>query len=199
MNGAITMENKTLDLRYAIAGWLAIAGAVITIPELLLCILQDIAPGRRAGLLPFIVFLTLARQVCVVYAFYQFKNLLNEYYEFHKTDTLISILIGCGIIITCLALAARINLDLRIPAVILGGVVGIPTGILGIVFGVKLLQLEAPLHGLLKPLAYLNIAGSICFLTFILTPIGLILMIAGEVVLGIVFLKGKEEIELEFV
>jgi len=77
--------------------------------------------------------------------------------------------------------------------VILIVTIGIPLAILGIIFGVKLLRPDADQSGLLRPFAYINIAASICFASFILAPLGLLLDAAGNVVLGTIFLRRKAE------
>ena len=71
--------------------------------------------------------------------------------------------------------------------------IGIPLAILGIIFAVKLLRLESDQSGLLRPFAYVNIAASICFATFILAPLGLLLDAAGNVILGMLYLRRKSE------
>ncbi len=197
MNIIRVEENSAVDIRYAVAGWLAIASATLFLPAFFITVLHDI--GKAAGLLPFVVLLYGLQTAFSVYAFYQFKNLLNEYYEFHETDNLIIILIIAQIVIVCFALLGRIFPVILIPSVIMLVVLGIPTGIVGIIFGVKLLRLNASLHGFLKPLAYLSIAGSICMLTFLLIPIGLIIFAVSDAILGAVFLKGKEGVKVEYV
>jgi len=52
----------------------------------------------------------------------------------------------------------------------------------------------------LKPLAFTNIAACCCFMTILLTPIGMLFAITFDLLLGIAFLRGEEkEPDPEFV
>lgn len=197
MNTAQLQENNLIDIRYALAGWLAIASACLFLPLFVLSLAHDIK--KIATLLPFIVLMAGLQTAFSVYAAYQFRNLLNEYYDFHELDTLIMILIIAQIVITCIAMIGRIFPVLQIPMAITLAALAIPTSIVGIMFGIRLLHLNAPLHGLLKPLAYLSIAGAICMMTFILIPVAMLIFAITDVLLGVIFLKGKEEVRVDFV
>ena len=200
MNTTQVNEKSMVDIRYAVAGWLAIASACIFLPAFVLSFLHDI--GKIPGLVPFIVLLGGLQTAFSVYAIYQFRNLLNEHYNFHEVDNLIMILIIANIAITCVATLGRIFPGYTIPAVITMVSLAVSMAIIGIMFSIRLLRLlksNATLHGLLKPLAYLNIAGCICVLTLIGAPIGLIIFAVCDAILGVIFLKGKEEVKIEFV
>ncbi len=54
------------------------------------------------------------------------------------------------------------------------------------IFGIKLLEMQDNLNGLLKPCAFLNIAAGICFATFILAPLGLLFGAGGDVMMGLI-------------
>lgn len=200
MNTTQLEGDGVVDIRYAVAGWLAIASACIFLPAFFLSLLHDV--GGVPGLAPFIVLLGGLQTAFSVYATYQFRNLLNEHYDFHEVDNLIMILIIAQIAITCVATLGRIFPGYKIPAAITMMALGVSMAIIGIMFSVRLLRLlksNATLHGFLKPLAYLNIAGCICVLTLIGAPIGLIIFALCDVILGLIFLKGKEEVQVEFV
>mgnify|MGYP006870737291 CR=1 FL=1 len=77
--------------------------------------------------------------------------------------------------------------------------IGVPLGILSVIFGIKLLEMQDNLNGLLKPYAILNIVAGVCFATFILAPLGLLIGAAGDVVMGLILLrKGPSQVP-EFV
>ena len=185
---------------YALAGWLAITSAALIFPYTILGLLFDASPRRFWALLPFITILLIVQTACSLYAFYRFRDLLNERYQFHDVDMLIMILIWGTVLLTAFLCFSRFVLLLglpplavKIPSLILILAIGIPLSILGIVFSVKLLKLKGTLNGLLKPYAITYIVGCAFFLTVVLAFLGLFAMAAVDVMLGIIFLRGREE------
>ena len=67
--------------------------------------------------------------------------------------------------------------------------VGVPTSVLGMSFGFRLLRLESDLGGLTRPLAYTVVVASLCFVTVVLSPVGFVLLAAADVFLGLIFLR----------
>lgn len=192
------------DNEFAVAGWSAIAAAALTFPLIGAGIATDIVARRAPSLTP-IVFLgyvavAILHTICGLYALHRFRVLLNERHRFHRVDTLVTIIIVGVIVLTTLAVAARFafllaGLDpkvalVAIPALVL---VSIPLAVVGIVFAVRLLTLESDLNGLLKPLAYLSIAAGVCFATFVLAPVGLVIDAVANVILGLIFFKPEIE------
>ncbi len=49
------------------------------------------------------------------------------------------------------------------------------------------------MRGLKKPIAYIGIAIAICFLTFILIPLGMVLGIAYNLFIGLILLQSPSE------
>jgi hypothetical protein len=191
---------------YALAGWLAITSFVVFCPLIVMSFIYDILTAKSQtfipGLYAAVALLTIVQMACSVYAFYQFKNLLNERYQFHDVDMLVIIIIIGSILLVPVILIFRAIpvMNLRIIGALAVGAIGMPLAIIGIVFSVKLLRLNQSLHGLLKPLAFTNLAACCFFLTFILAIFGLMLAAAFDLLLGIAFLRGEEkEPETEFV
>jgi hypothetical protein len=180
---------------YTVAGWMAFASATLLVPYVVLSLIIDFNPRATHTLLPIIVLIAIIQIACSIFAFIMFRNLLNERYNFHDIDNLVPILIFGGIFIFVVAIAGRAFPALKIPALVLLILSAIPVSIVGILYGVRLLRLKAKLHGLLKPLAYSHIIGSIFFLTLILSVLGLLTMAAFDVMLGLLFLQGREEDE----
>ena len=178
---------------YTVAGWMAFASATLLVPYIVLSLIMDFNPRATHTLLPIIVLIAIIQMVCSIFAFIKFRDLLNERYNFHDIDNLVPILILGGIFIMAVALAGRAFPALKIPMLVLLIVSAIPVSIVGIIYGVRLLRLKAKLHGLLKPLAYTHIIASIFFLTLILAVLGLLTMAAFDVMLGLLFLQGREE------
>ncbi len=197
------------DNEFARAGWMAIAGAIMTLPLMGMGLVLDIVSKKLHGLHPLFpilyVGLGIAQAALIIYAFYRFKVYLNERHEFHRTDILIIIIIAGAITITTIGLSGKFVSYLGAPTPVLLAfiaalvVVGIPLGILSVIFGIKLLELQDDLNGLLKPYAFLNIAAGICFATFILAPLGFLIDAVGNLMLGLILLKKGPIVQPEFV
>lgn len=191
-----SLENTN---KYKLAGYLAFATSVLLIPVTVITIMHDIPATYNPALLPFLIVFTVIMLCCGIYAFYRFKNFLNEYYDFHDIDKLVLPIILLRIVVTLFSLLSKVVPDLKLIAGIMTIVTAIATSIVGIIFCIILLRLKVSLHGLLKPYAYLTIALYICVMTLLLGIVGVILGVVTNVMLGIIFLKTPEEIEVEFV
>jgi len=198
------------ERQYQLPGWTAIIAAALTLPMLVLGIILEIAARKNPGLaeailLPYIV-VALLQTLCGLYALGRLKSLLNERHGFHDVDGLIVALIICGGVLTLASLAVRIaavTLDLSraaaLASTVLLIIIGLPLAVMAFVFAVKLLRLRSDLSGLLKPYVYITIASAVCIATLILAPIGLLLDAAGNVLLGMIFLRREEPSVPEFV
>lgn len=190
--------------RFVTPGYFAIIAAALTLPMVVLGVILDILTRKNQGmaipfLLPYLLVMG-AQTVCGLYALGRLKTFLNERHGFHDVDGLIvAIIVGA-------CLTTLIGVMVRISSVIYGVsekmalglvpfifIVALPLSILVIVFSVRLLRLGSDLDGMLRPFAYLNIAGSICFATLILAPIGMLLDAAGNVILGMIFLRREAQ------
>jgi hypothetical protein len=195
--------------RYATAGWLAIAGGIMTLPLMATGLIMDIAFQKSAYMNP--VFATLylgfyvVQVVFVLYAFYRFKIYLNRELSFRKTDLLILILIAGMILISSVGLIGRIVTWAGAPepvqAMFVASLftIGLPLGILTVIFGIKLLDLKEGASRLMRPYAYLNIAGGICFATFLLAPLGMLIAAVSDFLLGLILLGKGPVPQPEFV
>lgn len=199
MDSALTDQNMKNENKYNLAGYCAIAGSILTLPFLVVALLCGMRIDPMSILLPLNVSLTVIVISCSLYALYRFKCYLNEYYQFHDIDTHVTLII----IIIPITNVIRILCD-TIPAVgtlglVAALVINFGFGLICIALSVKLLNLQVPLHGMLKPYCYFTIAASICFMLFFLGPIGAILGAVTNFMLGLILLKPKEEIQVEFV
>ncbi|MDP8205375.1 MAG: hypothetical protein P9L92_01825 [Candidatus Electryonea clarkiae] len=190
--------------RYVLAGWLAIASVIIMVPEMIAGGLFDAKPEKFYFMLPIHIMLVTIEVAFGIYAFLRFRTMLKECYDFHKLDVLI-ILIICGtLVINGIGITGRIlaGLDMKIVFLTALMIVSIPMAVVGIMFGIKLLQLNNSLYGLKKPIAYIYMAAAICFATLIFVPLGLILMMTFTVMMALVMIRGPEpeqQTEVEFV
>ena len=197
------------DNEFAPAGWMAIAGAIMTLPLMAMGFILDIVNHKAGSMHPLFpvlyVGLGIAQAALIIFAFYRFKVYLNERHSFHATDVLIIIIIAGAIAITTVALTGKVVAWMGAPTPVLLGfiaglvMIGVPLGILSVFFGIKLLELQDSLQGLLKPYAFLNIAAGVCFATFILAPLGLLIDAVGNILLGMILLKKGPVAQPEFV
>lgn len=131
-----------------------------------------------AFLLPYLLVAGL-QAVCGLYAFGRLKTYLNDRHNFHDVDGLIVAIVIAACVMTLFGMSTRIALIifgleklLAVLFVVVLVTIGIPLAVVGIIFAVRLLRLESDQTGLMRPFAYVNIAASICFATFILAPVG---------------------------
>jgi hypothetical protein len=190
------------EVDYKIAGWLAIAAAILTLPTLLFGLLAQ----PRPPILRLMVFawvpLAVLQTTFALYALWRFRRLLNERHGFHDVDGLIAaLIIGTGIMALA-GFAVKIGGTFLVPAppapagllFALVGIglmvaVGLPLALIGIVFSVRLLRLQDDLHGLLRPFAITNMVASALLATIILAPVALLVDAVCNVILGVIFLR----------
>jgi hypothetical protein len=188
------------ETRYAVPGWMAIAAAALTPPLIVVGIILDIVvrknPTAAAALLVPYVLIALSQTFLAVYAFGSFKTLLNQRHGFHEVDGLIVAIIVGACLITLIAIGGRatavlLGVGAGASLVFVAGIiaVGILLAVLSLVFAIRLLHLDSDLGGLLKPYAYATIAAAVCFATIILSPIGMLIDAATNVMLGMIFLR----------
>ena len=192
--------------RYEMVGWLSITSAVLLFPSMLLGIILEVVSGPvvLALLIPYVLLFSLSIGMSL-YALYRFKGLLNDRYQFHDVDNLITAIVILGGVFSVAAISARVmgtflGINVQdphtlIPVAIGGAVffalVGLPLSILSIIFAVKLLRLRDDLGGLIKPYAWTTIVASALFATFILAFLGFFLDAACSVILGLIFLRAS--------
>lgn len=182
---------------FKLAGWAAAAAVVAFLAEIILTFASDL-PAYADVISPLVVALTLAIHIAFgSYATFSLRAFLNERYEFHGTDSLIPLLVGSGIVFGLALIGARLFLE-PTASIVLMFSLGIPLAVISMLFGYRLLAINGTISGYKKPFAYSNIIAPICFLTVVLAPLGLLLLIAAEVLLALMFFS-DESPELEFV
>jgi hypothetical protein len=200
--------------RYAAAGWAAILSAAGSLAMLGFALIFDLAKIVETGgefspsmwTLPqitLVISIDAFAWLLGIYALVRFRDLLRERYEFHAIDHLIWVVIGAGLLMAIASYAQRIFAQPELASAILGLVVsailGVLNGVVGIVFATRLLRINGNLNGYKKPLAYVYLAGSICFLLVVPALIGIVLLSVWSVLLGLTFFKGDDLEELEVV
>jgi hypothetical protein len=197
-------ENK-----YTIAGWLAIANAVIFPLAFVVGIIQT-AIGMEAFRRPApAIFgpsdiLFIAFTIIAVFILLRFRDLLNEYYNYRGLNTIIMIAIAWSILFQFISLALKFAVvpalidheRLLVIVQISFMVVGMVTmGVIDLIFGIKLLKAAEDMHGLMKAYAIVCIISGCLEVAVILSPLALLLVPVSFIMLGMIFLKEKEQVE----
>jgi hypothetical protein len=192
-----------------LAGWVAIAQAVIFPLGFFMAIVQGLigaavfgyhGPSFGPGDLLFMLF-----TVMWAYTLWMFRVYLNERYECHDLDFLIT----AAICVTVLLQMASFGLQgLAFGLTPIAGSVFIvlniifavfamfTAGILDILIAVKLLQMRQGANDLLKAFAYVTMAVGVLEVTVIFSPLAFVLVPVYCVVLGMIFLGKQEEVQL---
>jgi hypothetical protein len=180
------------DSGYTLAGWLAIAQAVLLVPQVLVASAIGLLSVSHPAVDAFVATMSIVGLAVGVYVLYMFRRLLNDRFNFHGVDVLITALILVNCIAVLLGLAGMIE-GLEVSVGIITAALLVLYGIVSAVFGIKLFKLEDNLFGLLIPFALLTIASGVCIATFLLAPIGVVTEVGALVIQGIIFLKAREE------
>jgi hypothetical protein len=201
-------QQSIRDLRFKIAGWLSICLGILEIPLFISSLVFRSDPFLKPLFL-FLIFTPLIffRWIGTVYVLIQFRRLLNERYDFFKADVIITLQIIISIIIGVKDIlmayiealfplsdvAGTLGLVLYIFSLLVGGAIGI-------FLGARLLAIREDSYGSLRTWAIITIIASSCFVSIILTPIGLALYLLNGIILGVIFLKAAEaEAQVDFV
>jgi hypothetical protein len=189
-----TTARNTPSAHYAVAGWLAIAQAVLVLPQIALAVFVEILSESFPVANIFLVMMKITGVAVGIYVLYMFKRLLNERYNFHKTDIPIILLIGVNVFFFIIGIIGMIP-SWEIAVGIATLVFLVPFSILEIVFAALLLKLDDDLFGLKQPFAYVTIAGGICGITVVLIPFYMLASLIALVIQGMIFLRAKEDHE----
>jgi hypothetical protein len=207
------MKTTTIN-RYALAGWTSILSAALTLAMLGLSLAFDLSKivETRGAFSPalwtiqqttLVVALDAFAWVTGVYVFIRFRDLLRERYNFHAIDQLIWIVIVAGLLISVASHGQRILADRTLGNAVVSVatmvILGVLNGVIGIVFATRLLKINGNLNGYKKPLAYVYLAGSICFMLVLPALVGIVLLCTFNIILALVFFQGDELEELEVV
>jgi hypothetical protein len=192
-HGGITMEKN----RFAVAGWMSIILAILTLPGSFMHLMIDIKHIR--WVLPFSVGFDIILLGITIYVLVKIRDWLNVTYDFHDLDSIIPMIIVGNIVVMPLAAAARVY-DFGESYFYLIPIYGILAGlsILMIIFSARFLRVDGKMRGLKKPIAYIGITIAICFLTFILIPLGMVLGMAYNLLIGLAMLQSPQE-EVDYV
>lgn len=193
--------------RYLLAGWMSIIAAVLFPLQFIVGIVQGIIGARAFHIKGPIVgpadFLGLISTALAVYVIIMFRQLLHERFRYHGVDLLITIsiwwLIGfqiLGLMLKTMLLLTNLPELMQIVMMLgLFSVAMVTVGIVDIMIAVRLLKLREQMSDLLAAYVYLTLAAGILEVTILLSPLALILLPITSIILGVVFLREKEEAE----
>lgn len=196
--------------RYALAGWLAVAQAVIFPIAIIVSVAQ--------GLIGVMVFhhhgpsglgpgdmLFLLNTGLFVYTYLMFRRLLNERYNFHGLDPLIIINISLSVLIVLGSLFIRTMGIILAPTIVgrpmafftIGFAVlsYVTSGIVCVIMAVQLLRAREALNDLIKVLAFVFLAEGIVLISVILTPLYWVLFPVARIIMAMIFLREEKEVE----
>ncbi len=193
--------------RYLLAGWMSIIAAVLFPLQFIVGIVQGIIGARAFHIKGPIVgpadFLGLISTALAVYVIIMFRQLLHERFRYHGVDLLITIsiwwLIGfqvLGLMLKTMLLLTNLPELMQIVMMLgLFSVAMVTVGIVDIMIAVRLLKLREQMSDLLSAYVFLTLAAGILEVTIVLSPLALILLPITSIILGVVFLREKEEAE----
>jgi hypothetical protein len=194
------------DTGFRTAGWLTIIGIFVTLVDVVIAIMSLTNPNLKPLYLARIPLIIL-RVSFEVYVFVQLKRLLNERYDIHEANGIIT-----GMIV--------LDIAWGVDAMMIFPFVGLPPsgflaifhnviaallfltlfGILGIILGVYLLRVREDTSGLFRIFAILYIITSSCMATVLLSTIAMFPGVVASVILAILFFRAAEaEPQVEFV
>lgn len=193
---------------YASAGWFAIAAAVLFPSAFVVGVMQDMikieAFGHAGPILGPADILFLMVAAIGVYTAVVFRRLVNERYSFHEIDTLITASIWWNIVFQIVGLLAKVAIMILwpVPEIVVAVVwltilaLGMITvGIIDIMIAIRLLRRKEGFNELIRAYAYLTIVSGVAEVSIILAPIALLLVPVNFVLIGMIFLREKEEVE----
>lgn len=196
-------ENK-----YKLAGWLAVAQAVLFPVAIVLAIIEAVAAAEFLGIKrPFVGpadLLLVIFTAIGIYTLLRFRSLLHERYQYHDLDLLIIISIWWAIMFQIFGLALGVITSIMWPvdkvlfaviyAVFMTGAM-VAIGIVDILIAIKLLRVKENFSEYIRGFAYVTMAAGICEVTVFLSPLSLVLIPISAIVLALIFFRDQHEVE----
>lgn len=194
--------------KFALAGWLSIVNAALFPIAFFIGIVQGIIAkaafdyhGVQFGPSDLMFLVCTAIDV---YALVMLRKLLHELYQFKGVDFLITLAIWWNVLFQVSGLLLKFALLIMQPASEL--VIGlsslamitaamITAGIINILLSAKLLTIKETLSSMLRGYAYLVMVCGVLQATVLLSPFALLMAPVVNIVAGLIFLKGHEEVE----
>ena len=182
---------------FRVTAWIASMAVLVFIGEIVLTFLSETL-GHSEVIPPVAVSVALVLHVALAsYATYRLRDYLNDLYEFHGVDRLVPLMVGSGILFASILVWTRFLPSETVSPVLLVGA-GVLVGVISMLFGYRILSVNGPMGGYKKPFAWCHILAPICFLTLVAAPVGLLLLVVGEMLLALIYFD-EDNVELDFV
>lgn len=185
------------EQNFKLAGWAAVVAVVAFVAEIALNLASGI-PAYSGVSSSFVATVVFGIHVAFgSYATWRLRAFLIEKHDFHGVDSLIPMMVGAGVLFAL----AQIGLEFVTQPVLSNAILlgpGLLLGALSVVFGYRILAVNGRMGGYKLPFACCHIGAPLCFLTVVLAPVGLLLLVVAAVLLALIFFNGESP-ELEFV
>ena len=181
----------TRNLR--LAGSLAMASAVLSIPLLLLS--HHFYQNDAQGYTLFLTLIQLAGLFLFIYLNSFLKRFLNLRFAFHETDNYIDFLITITVFLTLASIGALYLPTLAEPLELFSLLLLVSFGVGQLLFGIKLFNVPDSLQGMLKPFCLFAILTGLLIATIILLPLASLTGAIADVMLGTIFFRACEKPE----
>lgn len=176
-----------------LAGWLAVVAGAALIPEVLLLLGFDTGKMDNLAVLAAGATILALRIGFTAYALLRFRASLRRSIDFRGLDTLVPAMIVASVALGTAVIAARVPGTVAsfpgIWALLL--LTGVLAGILSVAIGWRVLKLDIDFGGLGRPFAWSCILGPVCFASVVAAPLGLLLLAASSIMLGLILLRGE--------
>ena len=192
--------------RYSLAGWLAVAQAVLFPLAFGLAVVQTALgmnsnPFYHAGEFGPIDALFLVFTAFGAYTLFMFRRLLNQRYHFHHIDTLIIISIFWSIFLQISSpFIHTFGFSIGQQS---GTIVGttvfallmITIGIVNILIALKLLKAKDKLSDLIRSFAIITLIAGIAEVSVLFSPVAIVIVPIWCFLLGMIFLRENKHVE----
>lgn len=196
-------ENK-----YKLAGWLAVAQAVMFPVAIVIGIVEAIVAGGLLGVRrPFIGpsdLLMVVFTAIAVYTLLMFRKLLHERYNCHDLDLLIIISIWWAIVFQAIGLGLNLlamifwpisTVVMAVIFLVFMTAAMVTIGIVDILIASRLLQIKDSLGEYVRGFAYVTMVAGICEVSVLFSPLSVVLIPVSAVILALVFFRDRQEVE----
>lgn len=175
-----------------LAGWLAVLAGAALVPEVLLLLGFDTGRMNGLGVLAAGATILALRIGFTSYALLRFGASLRRSLDFRGLDILIPAMIAASVALGVAVIVARVpGTAESFPGTwILLLLTGALAGILSVAIGWRILKLGIDLGGLGRPFAWSCILAPVCFASVVGAPLGLLLLAASSIMLGLILLRG---------
>ena len=136
--------------------------------------------------------LMIVSMIIWAYIMIMFKSFLNLRFNYTKTNSLIYILIALSVIMTIVSLFMSETSSYRETATIAYIVLLVPTGIVTILFGIRLLKLSDEFR-YVNSFAWINIVYGVCTTSIVLLVVAVPLALVSDFFVALIFFEAARE------